>query len=43
MGKIVYLRLTYHFEPHKIAMYLERHHELRLSPSGSGGSSSAWT
>ena len=34
VGKIVYLRQTYHFGPHKIAMYLERYHELRLSPSG---------
>lgn len=34
VGKIVYLRQTYHFGPHKIAMYLDRYHELRLSPSG---------
>jgi hypothetical protein len=35
VGKIVYLRQTYHFGPHKIAMYLERyHHDLRVSPSG---------
>ncbi|MBA3575855.1 MAG: IS481 family transposase [Pseudonocardiales bacterium] len=34
VGKIIYLRQTYHFGPHKIAMYLERYHDLRLSPSG---------
>jgi transposase InsO family protein len=34
VGKIVYLRQTYHFGPHKIAMYLERYHDLDLSPSG---------
>ncbi len=34
VGKIVYLRQTYHFGPHKIAMYLERYHDLKLSPSG---------
>ena len=34
VGKIVYLRQTYHFGPHKIAMYLKRYHDLVLSPSG---------
>ena len=34
VAKIVYLRQTYHFGPHKIAMYLERYHDLVLSPSG---------
>ena len=34
VGKIVYLRQTYHFGPHKVAMYLERYHDLKLSPSG---------
>lgn len=34
VGKILYLRQTYHFGPHKIAMYLERYHDLELSPSG---------
>ena len=34
VGKIVYLRQTYHFGPHKIAMYLARYHDLVLSPSG---------
>jgi transposase InsO family protein len=34
VGKIVHLRQTYHFGPHKISMYLKRYHELRVSPSG---------
>ena len=34
VGKIIYLRQTYHFGPHKIAMYLRRYHEIALSPSG---------
>jgi len=34
VGKIIYLRQTYHFGPHKIAMYLKRYHDLELSPSG---------
>ena len=34
VGKIVYLRQTYHFGPHKIAMYLERYHDIQISPSG---------
>jgi transposase len=34
VGKIVYLRQNYHFGPHKIAMYLERYHEIKVSPSG---------
>ena len=34
VGKIVHLRQTYHFGPHKIAMYLRRYHELVVSPSG---------
>ena len=34
VGKIVYLRRTYHFGPHKIAMYLERYHDIAISPSG---------
>ena len=33
-GKIVYLRRTYHFGPHKIAMYLGRYHDITISPSG---------
>ena len=34
VGKILYLRQHYHFGPHKIAMYLERYHEITISPSG---------
>ncbi len=34
VGKIVYLRQTYHFGPLKIAMYLRRYHDLTLSQSG---------
>jgi hypothetical protein len=43
VGKIVYLRQSYHFGPHKIAMYLKRYQDISISPSGVGGSSSAWT
>ncbi len=34
VGKIVYLRKTYHFGPQKISMYLRRYHDLQLSTSG---------
>ncbi len=34
VGKIIYLRQTYHFGPHKIAIYLKRYHDIELSPSG---------
>jgi len=34
VGKIISLRQNYHFGPHKIAMYLERDHEIKVSPSG---------
>jgi transposase InsO family protein len=34
VGKIVYLRQSYHFGPHKIAMYLARYHDVVISPSG---------
>jgi transposase InsO family protein len=34
VGKIVYLRQSYHFGPHKIAMYLKRYHDVVISPSG---------
>src|SRR5215207_6230223 len=34
IGKIIYLRQTYHFGPHKIAMYLKRYHDIQISPSG---------
>jgi hypothetical protein len=43
VAKIVYLRQTRHFGLHKVAMYLKLYHDLELSPSGSGGSSSAST
>lgn len=32
--KILWLRQQYHFGPHKIAMYLQRYHEIQISPSG---------
>ena len=34
VGKIIYLRRSYHFGPHKIAMYLKRYHDVQISPSG---------
>jgi transposase len=34
VSKIVYLRQHYHFEPHKISMYLKRYHDVEVSPSG---------
>jgi transposase InsO family protein len=34
IGKIVYLRKTYHFGPEKISMYLKRYHDLQISRSG---------
>jgi transposase len=34
VGKIIYLRLNYHFGPGKISMYLKRYHEISVSPSG---------
>ena len=34
VGKIIYLRRSYHFGPHKIAMYLGRYHDIQISPSG---------
>jgi transposase InsO family protein len=34
VGKIIYLRQSYHFGPHKIAMYLMRYHDIQISPSG---------
>jgi hypothetical protein len=34
VGKIVYLRQSYHFGAHKIAMYLKRYHDVQISPSG---------
>jgi len=34
VGKIVYLRQSYHFGPDKIAMYLARYHDITVSRSG---------
>jgi transposase InsO family protein len=34
IGKIAYLRKTYHFGPEKISMYLKRYHDLQVSRSG---------
>ena len=34
VGKIIYLRQTYHFGPAKIAMYLKRYHDITISHSG---------
>ena len=34
VGKIMYLRQHYHFGPQKIAMYLKRYHDIRMSSSG---------
>jgi transposase InsO family protein len=34
VGKVIYLRTNYHFGPQKISMYLQRYHEITISPSG---------
>jgi len=34
VGKIIYLRQNYHFGPGKIAMYLQRYHDITISKSG---------
>jgi transposase InsO family protein len=34
VGKIMYLRRSYHFGPAKISMYLDRYHDVSISPSG---------
>jgi transposase len=34
VGKIIYLRRTYHFGPAKISMYLRRYHDIEISNSG---------
>ena len=34
VGKIIYLRQTYHFGPWKIHMYLRRYHDIEISSSG---------
>ena len=36
IAKLVYLRRSYHFGPHKISMYLLRYHDVSISPSGGG-------
>lgn len=41
VGKIIYLHQSYHFGPHKIAIYLKRYHDIQISPSGVWRSSSA--
>lgn len=33
VGKIIHLRWSYHFGPHKIAMYLLRFHDIEIRPS----------
>jgi hypothetical protein len=43
VGKIIYLRTNHHFGPEKISMYLKRYHDVQISNSGCGGSSSGWT
>ena len=30
VGKIIYLRTTYHFGPAKISMYLKRYHDIEI-------------
>ena len=34
VGKVVYLRQHYHYDPRKISMYLKRYHDVAISPSG---------
>jgi transposase len=34
VGKIIYLRQHDHFGPAKIAMYLQRYHDIQIGPSG---------
>jgi transposase InsO family protein len=34
LAKLLYLRQTYHFGPDKIAMYLDRYHDIQISKSG---------
>ena len=34
VGKVLYLRQSYHFGPRKISMYLQRYHDITISPSG---------
>jgi len=34
VGKIIYLRQTYHFGPARVSMYLKRYHDMTISHSG---------
>jgi len=34
VGKIIYLRQTYHFGPRKISQYLQRYHDVYVSDTG---------
>lgn len=34
LAKLLYLRQTYHFGPDKIAMYLDRYHDVQISKAG---------
>jgi hypothetical protein len=34
VGKIIYLRQNYHFGPERIAMCLQRYHDITVSTSG---------
>ena len=34
VAKVIYLRTNYHFGPAKISMYLQRYHDVQVSPSG---------
>ncbi len=43
VGTIVCLRQNYHFGPAKISMYLARYHDVAVSRSGCGASSSVST
>ena len=37
VGKVLYLRQSYHFGPRKISMYLQRYHDITISPSVDSG------
>ena len=43
VGKIIYLRTSYHFGLAKISIYLKRYHDVQVSKSGCGGSLDGWT
>jgi hypothetical protein len=40
VGKVIHLRRSYYFGPARISMYLRRYHDVAISPSGCGASSS---